>query len=385
MPRIGQITSCNKMGFATSSLCIGKLIKITTLMTDISIFPAPKAVLPLREHLSRQEIFDRYRRTKGAAERTHWQIIYLKNQGKTINDIINITGYREDWVRDIVLRYNREGPDAFVKDGGLPPEIKTEYLRKSSELNTARQAQQEMLAAKIPTHPKLEIDAFLKTATEVSGDYYDFFLSEEGVLTIAIGDATGHGTTAGMMVIATKALFKALAAESKLRTLVRRMSKTLKSLNLRNTYMHLALARYNEGVLRLIVAGMPPVLVYRTATQTVEDIVLKGMPLGSFTEFPYEELNIPLEPGDTVLFMSDGLLELLSPSGEMLQLNRIRKIFAEAGNRSPNEIITHLRKAGIAWRAERALNDDVTLLVLQRRQNQRTEKPAAIATESGTS
>ena len=354
-------------------------------MTDTSIFPASKAVLPLREHLSRQEIFDRYRRTKGAAERTHWQIIYLKNQGKTINDIINITGYNEDWVRDIVLRYNREGPDAFIKDGGLPPEIKTEYLRKSSELNTARQAQQEMLAAGIPAHPKLEIDAFLKTATEVSGDYYDFFLSEEGVLTIAIGDATGHGTTAGMMVIATKALFKALAAESKLRNLVRRMSKTLKSLNLRNTYMHLTLARYNEGVLRLIVAGMPPVLVYRAATQTVEEIVLKGMPLGSFTEFPYEALNVPLDPGDTVLFMSDGLLELLSPCGEMLQLNRIKKIFAEAGNRSPDEIITHLRKAGIAWRAERALNDDVTLLVLQRRQNQRTEKPAAIAKESGTS
>jgi sigma-B regulation protein RsbU (phosphoserine phosphatase) len=354
-------------------------------MVDTSIFPASKAATPLRDHLSRREIFDRYRQTKGAAERTHWQIIYLKNQGKTVNDIINITGYDEEWIRDIVLRYNREGPDAFIEDEDLPSEIKAEYLRKSNELNTARQAQQEMLAARIPTHPELEIDAFLKTATEVSGDYYDFSLCEEGKLTIAIGDATGHGTTAGMMVIATKALFKALADESNLRNLVRRMSETLKSLNLRNTYMHLALARYNKGVLRLIVAGMPPVLVYRAATKTIEDIVLKGMPLGSFTEFPYEEFTIPLESGDTVLFMSDGFLELLSPCGDMLQLDRIRRIFAEAGNRSPSEVIVHLRKAGLAWRAERALNDDVTLLVLKRRPNQRTENPAATATESETS
>lgn len=83
--------------------------------------------------------------------------------------------------------------------------------------------------------------------------------------------------------------------------------------------------------------------------------------------------------------MSDGLLELLSPCGDMLQLDRIRRIFAEAGNRSPSEVIVHLRKAGLAWRAERALNDDVTLLVLKRRLNQRTENPAATATESKTS
>jgi len=354
-------------------------------MVDTIISPASKPPVPLRNHLSRREIFDRYRRTTGAAERTHWQIIYLKNQGKSINDIINITGYNEKWVRNIVLRYNQEGPDKFIKDESLPTEIKAEYLRKSNELNTARQAQQEMLAARIPSHPELEIDAFLKTATEVSGDYYDFSLCEDGKLTIAVGDATGHGTTAGMMVAATKALFKVLSTESNLRKIVRRMSETLKSLNLRNTFMHLTLARYEKGVLRLIVAGMPPVLVYRATTQTIEDIILKGMPLGSFTEFPYEEFTIHLEPEDTVLFMSDGLLELLSPCGDMLQLDRIRRIFAEAGSRSPSEVIVHLRKAGLAWRAERALNDDVTLLVLKRRLNQRTENPAATATESETS
>ncbi len=329
--------------------------------------PETDVMIPLADHLSRQEIFDRYRQTKGASERTHWQIIYLKSQGKIAKDIMEITGYNIDLIRDIILRYNEAGPNGFVEDEVLPHQVKSDYLRKTSELDTARQAQQEMLASKIPVHPELNIDAFLKTATELSGDYYDFSLSPGGILTLAIGDATGHGTTAGMMVIATKALFKDSAGDCDLLKLIRRMSKTIKNVNLPSTFMHITLARYQNGILHLVGAGMPPLLVYRSSTRTVEDIVLKGMPLGSYIKFPYKQLDIPFAPGDTAFFMSDGLLDLLSPGGEMFQLDRVRKIFAEAGGRSPSEIITHIRKGGIAWRAGRPLKDDVTLLVLQRK------------------
>ncbi len=329
--------------------------------------PISDVVIPLANHLSGRKIFDHYRHTKGAVERTHWQVIYLKSQGKVVRDIVEVTGYDEDLVRDIIHRYNNEGPNGFIDNEGFPDHIKLDYIRKSSELDTARQAQQEMLATRIPAHPELEIDVFLKTATELSGDYYDFSLSHQGILTMAIGDATGHGTTAGMMVIATKALFKDSADNSDLLSLIRRMSKTIKSINLPSTFMHITLARYHRGVLRLVGAGMPPLLMYRAATQTIQDFVLKGMPLGSYTEFPYEELDVALSPGDTVFFMSDGLLDLLSPSGEMLQLDRVRKIFSEVGASSPSEIIAHIRKGGIAWRAGRPLKDDVTMLVLRRR------------------
>ena len=336
-------------------------------MTSTLDSPETDMMIPLSDHLSRQEIFDRYRQTKGGVERTHWQIIYLKSHGKIAKDIAEITGYNLDLIRDIVFRYNEAGPDGFIEDEVFPHQVKSDYLRKTNELDTARQAQQEMLASNIPVHPELEIEAFLKTATELSGDYYDFSLSSEGILTLAIGDATGHGTTAGMMVIATKALFKVSADDCDLLSLIRRMSKAIKSVNLPSTFMHITLARYHHDTLQLVGAGMPPLLIYRSSTQTVEDIVLKGMPLGSYTKFPYEQLDVPLAPGDTAFFMSDGLLDLLNPCGEMLQLDRVRKIFAEAGTRSPSEIIAHIRKGGIAWRAGRPLKDDVTLLVLQRR------------------
>jgi len=335
-------------------------------MTDSFLTPVSELGIPLSDHLSRHEIFDRYRQTRRGIARTYWQIIYLKSHGKHSKDITEVTGYSLDLIRDIIIRYNELGPDEFIEDDTTPDQVNSDYLRKSNELNTARQAQREMLCPRIPEHPDLKIAAFLKSATELSGDYYDFFLSKDGVLTLAIGDATGHGTTAGMMVAATKALFQGSADDCDLIGLIRAMSKTIKSVNIPSTFMHLTLARYDAGILRLVGAGMPPLLMYRASTHAIEDIVLKGMPLGSFTEFPYEKVEISLSPGDSVFFMSDGLLDLLNPCGEMLQLDRVRYFFNEVACQCPNKIVSHIRKSGIAWRAGRPLKDDVTFLILQR-------------------
>ena len=338
-------------------------------MRDTKLHTRHESPIVLADHLSRKGIFDRYRRTTGAVERTNWQVIYLKSQGKVVREISNVTGYDRAWIQTLIHRYNAVGPDAFIVDP--PPEmasaeLQAEYKRKSGELDTARQAQQEMLQVQIPEHPELDMAAFLKTATEVGGDYYDFLLGQDGSITLAIGDATGHGTRAGMMVIAAKSLFRALAGDEDLLSLVRRMSGVLKDLRLRGTYMHLTLGRYHTDKLELVVAGMPPAMVYRAASQKVEDIVLKGMPLGSFTHFPYERRVVELKEGDAALLMSDGLTELVSPSGEMFEVDRIREIFCEAGPGTAANIISDLRKAGLTWRAERPLKDDVTMVVLKR-------------------
>ena len=324
----------------------------------------------LVEHLPRQDVFDRYRRTSGAVERTHWQIIYLKSQGKVVSEIAEVTGYSAAWIRRLIHRYNAVGPDAYVahqpKDL-TTSELRADHARKSEELDTARQAQMLMLTSPIPDHAELDIAAFQQTATEVGGDYYDFHAGESGLLTVAVGDATGHGAKAGIMVTATKSLFMALGHSPNLLWLVRRFTETIKSLNLRGLYMHLTLGRYFGGRLDLVVAGMPPVLVYREARGRVDSVVLKGMPLGSFPEFPYQRCTLALAEGDTVLLMSDGYLELLNPEGEMLEATRVCDAFEEAATGSAESIIADLRQAGEAWSRERPLNDDVTLVVLKRK------------------
>ncbi len=328
--------------------------------------------VPLASHLARSEIFDRYRRSLGAEERTYWQIIYLKSLGKVIAEIAQVTGHKRSWVRQLIVRYNAVGPDQFVND--LPPTLATpalqaDYARKTRELDTARAAQQSLLASPIPDHAELDIATFMRTATEVGGDYYDFNICGDGVLTIAIGDATGHDTKAGMMVTATKSLFQALGNVPDLLGLVRQLTTTLKRLNLRGLYMSLTVGRYDSGVLDLVVAGMPPAFVYRKDTGTVRQVVLKGMPLGAFTEFPYERCSIGLEPGDAVLLVTDGVTELVNPAGQMLTANRVQTLFAECGHLPAQGIAETIRRAGRAWRAEQALQDDATLMVLKRRED----------------
>ena len=92
--------------------------------------------------------------------------------------------------------------------------LAAENERKSTELEHARQVQLSLLPQVPPRVPGLDIAAEMKTATEVGGDYYDFSVADDGALMIAIGDATGHGLSAGTVVSATKGIFSLVANES---------------------------------------------------------------------------------------------------------------------------------------------------------------------------
>ena len=89
-------------------------------------------------------------------------------------------------------------------------------------------------------------------------------------------------------------------------------------MNLWNIFMAMALVRIHEGRLFVSSAGMPPILVYRARTGEVVEVVLKGVPLGAFPAFAYAQAEVGLDPGDTVVLMSDGLSESFDGAGEML-------------------------------------------------------------------
>jgi serine phosphatase RsbU (regulator of sigma subunit) len=205
----------------------------------------------------------------------------------------------------------------------------------------------------------------MKPATEVGGDYYDFHVADDGTLTVAVGDATGHGLKAGTVVTATKGLFNAFAEDPDIPRFFHRSSRALKRLNLRYLYMALMLAKVKGTSVRLSAAGMPPTLVYRAATGEVEEVAIRGLPLGGAAVFPYEEREIELAPGDVLVFMSDGFPEQFNASGEMLDYDRARDVLVEAAHEGPREIIEHFVRTADAWADGHPQNDDVTFVVLK--------------------
>ena len=243
--------------------------------------------------------------------------------------------------------------------------LKAENDRKAHELEQARRLQLSMLPEKLPVMSNLDIATYMKTATEVGGDYYDYKLNGNGTLTLAIGDATGHGLHAGTMVAATKSLFNALADQPDPVQTLRKISQALKEMGFAQMYMAMTLAKIQGRQMILSSAGMPYALVYSTVTHDVEKVVLKGMPLGSFPGYPYQRKEINLNKGDTVLFMSDGITEMFSERKETLGEERLMSLFAEAVSKSPGDIIEYLMRAGEEWANGHIQEDDITLVVLK--------------------
>lgn len=243
--------------------------------------------------------------------------------------------------------------------------LQAENERKAKELEEARQLQLSMLPSTLPVVPGIEIAAYMKPATEVGGDYYDFHVGPDGTLTIAVGDATGHGLKAGTLVTATKGLFNAFALEPDIVATFHRSSLALKQLNLRYLYMALTLAKVNGNRIRVGAAGMPPMLVWRAATGEVEEIALPGLPLGGAARFPYREREVTLEDGDTVVLMSDGFPERFNEGGEMIDYARARDVLREAAGESPQAIIERFVAEGDAWAGIRPQDDDITFVVLR--------------------
>ena len=163
--------------------------------------------------------------------------------------------------------------------------LEADNNRKTKELEEARTLQLSMLPGTVPVISGLEIAVYMKTATEVGGDYYDFAVGRDGSLTVVLGDATGHGAKAGTMVVAAKSLFIGFSDTPNLLDIFEKLTDSIKRLNMRSMFMSMLLLRVKGKTAAVSSAGMPSPLIYRASTREVEEVTLKGMPLGAFFEF----------------------------------------------------------------------------------------------------
>jgi serine phosphatase RsbU (regulator of sigma subunit) len=205
--------------------------------------------------------------------------------------------------------------------------------------------------------------------SEVGGDFYEFFELDEGRLALVVGDATGKGVPAALVMTATCALLGGVATAS-------------------GASPGEVLARVNEAVLARIPPNMFVTcfyailepksghLIYANAGHNLPccsrenapttDLSARGMPLGLMPGMSYEENETVLVPGDCALFYTDGLVEAHNPQGEMFGTPRVRKLLSERledGRGLSTTLLEELERfTGEGWEQE----DDITLLTLRR-------------------
>ena len=264
------------------------------------------------------------------------------------------------------IRLEKEKEKIRLKEVELRAQIaEADNERKSKELEEARQLQLSMLPKELPNIPNLDIAVFMQTATEVGGDYYDFHVGLNGTLTVVIGDATGHGLNAGTIVTATKSLFNSYAPNPDILFTFSEISRCIKDMKFKRLSMCLSLLKIEGNKLRMSAAGMPPALIYRDGKKELEEIMLKGMPLGSTDKFPYEMSETKLGRGDTIFLSSDGFPELFNDKKEMFGYDRVKSAFTEVADRSSEKIIEHLKDTASSWANGKDPDDDVTFVVLK--------------------
>jgi serine phosphatase RsbU (regulator of sigma subunit) len=243
--------------------------------------------------------------------------------------------------------------------------LEADNERKTKELEEARSLQLSMLPKKIPSLKNLEISVYMKPASEVGGDYYDFKYDDHNSLTVAIGDATGHGMKAGTMVATIKGLFSAEPIDSDSTSFFNKCNSIIKEMDLGNLFMAMLIAKIEGNKMSFVSAGMPPILIYRKTNKLVEELRFPGLPLGAALQNHYAENITILNTGDTILFMSDGFPELFNDKKEILDYDKANNIFASIAEKSSDEIINKLYNEVDIWKNGADQQDDITFVVIK--------------------
>lgn len=243
--------------------------------------------------------------------------------------------------------------------------LEAENARKTSEIEAARALQLSMLPAALPAVEGLETAAAMVPASEVGGDYYDFRVAPDGSLVVAFGDATGHGVAAGIMVTAVKALFSTLGGGQSLSAVLAECSRVLRDMRFKPLHMCLTLARLTPRSVTACSAAMPPVLIHRAGSGEIEELGPGGPPVGSRLAGAWNERSVPLAPGDTLLFASDGFAEQLDAADNPLGDERLTEVFRASAGAPARELVERLLARVAAWRGDREQGDDITCVVVR--------------------
>jgi len=246
----------------------------------------------------------------------------------------------------------------------LEQEIR-ERERVEQELLVAQRIQQASLPKEVPTLEGWEIVPYYQPARQVGGDFYDFFELQEGHLGLVVGDATGKGVPAALVMTSARSMLRAVAQASESPgEVLRKVNDSLVADIPPNMFVtcFYAILEPKSGSLRYANAGHD--LPYLWHGGDAEELRARGMPLGLMPGMGYEEKEIELDAGEGVLFYTDGLVEAHDAKGEMFGFPRLKALIAEhSEERSLGAFLLEelYSFVGEGWEQE----DDVTLLGLE--------------------
>lgn len=253
-----------------------------------------------------------------------------------------------------------------ITNAGVIAQLR-EIERLESELELAASIQRSLLPRRTPPVARGSFAARCLPATQVGGDYFDFVPGMDGLISFLVADVSGHGLGPGLIMAMTRSVLRAeLRNPGSLSQALYNTNRVMwDDLSAAETFITLFAARFDPSSRRLhyVNAGHHPALL-RHPDGTLEELTSFGMPFGILSTSDYEECSQPLEPGDTVLIFSDGVVETTAPDGAAFGLDRLQTLTAQASESAEAQVSRVLDELG-EFQGSRRRDDDVTVVVLR--------------------
>jgi sigma-B regulation protein RsbU (phosphoserine phosphatase) len=242
-----------------------------------------------------------------------------------------------------------------------------ERQRLERDLELARQIQIALLPDTPPAIPGWRLAGYSRSCDKTGGDYYDFLPTADGC-DVVIGDVSGHGLGAAMLMSTARAFLRALhEQEPNPGRIITRMNALLERDMADDAFMSFFFARLTQdGGCALVNAGHEPPLIYRTG-RGVDEIEIGGLLLGMLPDMAWEPTEVPkLAPGDLIVLFTDGIFEAQAPPRfEQFGIARMKDIIERTASQGALAVREALIAAVEAWLGGHSPHDDMTLVVAQ--------------------
>jgi serine phosphatase RsbU (regulator of sigma subunit) len=244
----------------------------------------------------------------------------------------------------------------------------TEKERLQSEIAIAATIQRNLLPKEGPSFAGISFAAHFEPTTSIGGDYYDVFNLDKSRLAVAIGDVSGHGLSTGLVMAMVKAAITTLVEEGADETsLFHRLNELVFRSTERRAFMTLAFTLFDldRRTIRHTNAGhLYPYLLRRGATAPVA-IESPSLPLGVRASLEAHTVEVELQEGDAIVYLSDGIVEAQDENGEPLGFDELETLLGNYTNASPSDIRDAILDAVARHAGTRAADDDRTVMIVK--------------------
>ena len=258
-----------------------------------------------------------------------------------------------------------------LENSRLYQEARQNEQRLLAELDTAREIQRQLLPRGAREVPGLDIAASYVPARELGGDFYDFLPYGNGRLAFVLGDVSGKGTPAALFGSLAIGILREHVVEHPCppAEMLQMLNGRLYAARLDARFVAMSFALYEAATRQLTIASAGAPHPWLVRNGRVEELTIEGVPLGLLPEIEYDILKVDLQPGDLLVFASDGIVESENSQHEEFGSERLSAILSRVGpNDSVEDISGSILLATDQFSGDAPAHDDRTLLVLRVRE-----------------